>query len=127
MRYPLTQVTYTDNTATCYDYLTMENIHLRPTTSSWEIMLTEESNPLSPYAYCSATKLNTLKTFSFFVGTTNACQSTECMDFMMNARDDITSNYGRYFAIALIACLLLQSLMKKFYACMGDLAQSYPA
>ena len=45
---------------------------------------------------------------------------TESMDSMMSARDDITSNFGKLLLIASIAYLLLQLLMRKFYACMED-------
>jgi serine/threonine-protein phosphatase PP1 catalytic subunit len=47
-------------------------------------MLIAESNPLNRYVFSYAIRSNTLKTSSFSEEITNACQSTECMDSMMN-------------------------------------------
>lgn len=115
----------TASTTTCWDSSSMEVSLPMPTISSLATMSTEASNHLKLYASSWHTRSSIPRTSSCSEEITSALQSTESMDSMMNANAATTSSSGRLSLIASIAFLLLLLLMRKFYACMEDSAQSW--
>jgi len=55
----------------------------------------------------------------------NAQALTEFMDSMMNAREDITLNFGKLSLTVSTVSQWLQSLMKRFFACTEGFLQSF--
>ncbi len=92
---------------------------------SLEITLIEENKVLKPLRFCWLTKSNFLSNFIYCAVIMNVKVLIGCMDFTMNAREDIILEYGKISVSVLITCLLVRLLMIGFYACMVDLVLTY--
>lgn len=112
------------STTTCSDYSSTVASLPMPTTSSWEIMLTEASNHSKLCASFSLTKLNIPRTSSCWEVITSAHRLTESMVSTTSANVDITSSCGRLSLTASTASPSLPLLTRKFSACMEDSALS---
>ena len=69
---------------TCYVYLSTAASLPRQIICSWAIMWIGGNSRLKQYVFSSLTRLNTRRTFSFFVATMNVQVSIESTDSMMN-------------------------------------------
>jgi len=69
---------------TCYVYLSTAASLPRQIICSWAIMWIGANSRLKRYVFSSLTRLNTRRTFSFFVATMNVQVSIESTDSMMN-------------------------------------------
>jgi len=105
------------NIMICSEFLNTEVSHLSQIISSLEIMLTEENKAWRPSASSLLTRSSTQKTSSSSEETTNAHLSTDSMDSMMNAREDIVLSFGRYSLMFSIVSQSLLLLTIKFSAC----------
>lgn len=99
------------------DFSNMEVSPLMLTTSSSVIMSTEVNNLSKLSAFFWLTRSSTQRTSSCWEETTSVLLSTESMVSTTSARDDTTSSFGKPSLIASTVYLLLQSLMRRSYAC----------
>lgn len=116
--------TFMDSTMTYSDFLSMEVSRQKRTIFSSETTLIEANSHLRQYVSYSPIRSNTRKTSSSSEEITNAQALTESMGSMMSARDDTTSNFGRLSLTVSTVFQLLQSLMRRSYACMEDYPQN---
>lgn len=113
------------NTLIFWDYSNMDNIHLKPITYSWEIMLIEVNNLWKLLPYSLPTRSSTQKTFSSWEEITSVQASTEFTDSMKNVKEDTILNSGKLSLTVSIVSLLLLLLMRKFSACTEDYPQNW--
>lgn len=88
------------------------------TTCFWGTMLIAEGKELSPFAYCFAIKFSTLKTFFCCEEIMSVPQLPKYMDFMMSAKEDIISIFGKSSPIVSTSYPSLLSLKIRYCVCM---------
>lgn len=113
------QEMFTANILIFLGFLNMVGTHQKQIICSLGIMLIVVSRALKPYACSLHTRSSIQKTSFFYGGIMNLHPLTVYMAFMMSARGDIMSVYGKFLLIVLTAFQLLRLLMERYFACMG--------
>lgn len=110
-----------DNIMIFLELFKLEGFLLKAIIFSQGITLTEVNMEQKPFVLCFYIKSNILIIFICLEEIMNAPLLIKFMDFMMSAKEDTISKYGKCFQKYLIQCLYVQLQIKKYFAFMEDL------